>query len=119
MLEKLITGLLDNAPLVRTNLPRAGRVTLRHQAEQNRDIVHLLFAQPSLRGRLRGDNVQPIQDFVTLPKQIIDLDVKRRSVASVYAAPERRELTYRVTEDRLQVELDGLTGSAQLVVQYR
>ena len=64
--EKLIERALGTRRLIETSLPRAGRATLRRQAERKRDVLHLLHATPALRGNIRGDNVQPIQDLVTL-----------------------------------------------------
>ena len=62
--------------MIETSLPRAGRATLRRQADEKRDVLHLLYANPVLRGSIRGDNVQPIQDLVTL--QDIDVSVEAR-----------------------------------------
>ena len=64
--EKLIERALGTRRLIETSLPRAGRATLRRQAGEKRDVLHLLHATPALRGNIRGDNVQPIQDLVTL-----------------------------------------------------
>ena len=61
--EKLIDNALGGERLVTTSLPRAGRVTVRAQAGQKRDVVHLLHATPALRGTTRGAPVQPIQDL--------------------------------------------------------
>ena len=61
--EKLIENALGGKRLVTTSLPRAGRVTVRAQAGQKRDVVHLLHATPALRGTTRGAPVQPIQDL--------------------------------------------------------
>ena len=118
LLEKLIAGLLDGAPLVKASLPRAGRVTVRHQRAENRDIVHLLFAQPSLRGELRGDNVQPIQDFVTLHDVSVELVLSERRPKAVYLAPRGQALAFEVTGEGLHFTVPRLTGSAKVVVEY-
>ena len=74
--------------MIETSLPRAGRATLRRQPERKRDVLHLLHATPALRGTIRGDNVQPIQDLVTLS----DIDV---SVEASQEGPQRGARTCR------------------------
>lgn len=118
LLEKLIAGLLDEAPLVRATLPRAGRVTVRHQAAENRDVVHLLFAQPALRGQLRGDNVQPIQDFVPLHDIAVDLDTTGKIVSAVTLAPSGEPLAFTQQDTRVTFTLPNLLGSAKVAVTY-
>lgn len=118
LLEKIIAGLLDEAPLVRTNLPRAGRITVRHQGAENRDVVHLLFAQPALRGQLRGDNVQPIQDFVPLSDVSIDLAIAGRTPAQVRLVPGGEHLSFIHQDQRLVVSLPRLVGHATIEIQY-
>lgn len=78
MIERTIRSLLDDKPLAETSLPRAGRMTVRRQPALGRDVVHLMMATPVLRGELRGDNVQPIQDFVELRDVTVDLCVPGR-----------------------------------------
>jgi hypothetical protein len=57
---------LGARPLIETSLPRAGRATLRHQPAERRSVLHLLHANPVLRGDLEGDTVQVIQDITPL-----------------------------------------------------
>ncbi len=71
--EKAIRRALACERMITTTLPRAGRVTVRHQAADARDVVHLLHAAPALRGNLSGANIQPIQDIITLG----DIDRRR------------------------------------------
>nr|WP_314260238.1 beta-galactosidase trimerization domain-containing protein [uncultured Devosia sp.] len=118
LLEKIIAGLLDDAPLVRAGLPRAGRVTVRHQPAENRDVVHLLFAQPSLRGQLRGDNVQPIQDFVPLTNISVALNTAGKPVASVQLVPSGESLDYAQIGSGISFVLPRLKGSAKVAVTY-
>lgn len=52
-----------------TNLPTAARATLAHQAAENRTVLHLLYATPTLRGARDGDfakSVEVIEDLVPL-----------------------------------------------------
>lgn len=118
LLEKIIDGLLDHAPLVRASLPRAGRVSVRRQSAENRDVVHLLFAQPALRGQLRGDNVQPIQDFVDIANVKLSLDTSGKQVTSVALVPGGQALEFAKTDDGISFVLPQLKGSAKVAVTY-
>lgn len=117
LLEKTIRSCLDDRPLVETGLPRAGRLTVRSQEAENRDVVHLLFAQPALRGELRGDNVQPIQDFVTLH----EVDVRLRAdkpVSGVRLVPEGTALPFTVVHGAVTFTVPKLTGQARVEISY-
>ena len=76
------------------------------------------MAQPALRGHLRGDEVQPIQDFVTLKDVGVDLDVGQRAVTSVRTVPDGRALDYQVSGTRVRFSLPSLKGIAMVEIQY-
>ncbi|MEO6908327.1 MAG: beta-galactosidase trimerization domain-containing protein, partial [Abditibacteriaceae bacterium] len=85
---------------VETDLPSAARVSLMRQEEQNRYILHLLYATPTLRGGSNGDNahaVEIIEDLVPLH----DVHCKIRlqeTVRSVCLAPSGEELNFTLNE---------------------
>lgn len=118
LLENIISGLLDEAPLVTTSLPRAGRVTVRRQESENRDVVHLLFAQPALRGLLRGDNVQPIQDFVPLAGVSVDLATDGKTVSAVRLVPGGQALEFVAAGGRVTFTVPALVGHGKVEVVY-
>lgn len=118
MIEKTIRFLLDDKPIAETSLPRAGRITVRRQPGSSRDVVHLMMATPVLRGELRGDNVQPIQDFVELRDVTVDLGVDA-PVETVRVVPEGRPLAFQQTDGRVQFALPSLRGHAAIEVSYR
>ena len=115
--EKAIHHALGSAPTVRTSLPRAGRVTVRHQASHNRDVVHLLHATPALRGNLRGANVQPIQDLITLADITVDLAASA-PVRAVRTVPEGDTLPHTTAEGRLHVTVPKVRGHQMIEVLY-
>ena len=114
--EKVIRQALGQTPLIRTSLPRAGRVTLRHQPAENRDIVHLLYATPALRGNLRGANIQPIQDLITLNNISVDM-VPLGAVAAVRLVPEGTAIAFTQT-DQLHFTVPQLRGHQMIEIQY-
>ena len=116
--EKVIRMALGAPRTVTTTLPRAGRVTVRHQPGQSRDIVHLLHATPALRGNLRGSNVQPIQDLITLSDIAVDLAVSA-PVKAVKLAPEGTAVPHMVSEGRVQFTVPLVRGHQMVEVIYR
>jgi hypothetical protein len=68
-------GLLHEAPMVRTELPSAGRVSLLRQAAQKRYVAHLLYVPPLERGRcLVIEDLPPLYDVpleVRVPEEVI------------------------------------------------
>ncbi len=76
--EKAIDRALDAPRTIQTSLPIAGRATLRRQAKEKRDVLHLLYATPVLRGVVRGEQVQPIQELVTLHDIDVSLATDRK-----------------------------------------
>ena len=79
--EKAIDRALNAPRTIQTSLPRAGRATLRRQAHEKRDVLHLLYATPVLRGVVRGEQVQPIQELVTLHDVDVSLATERKPKA--------------------------------------
>jgi hypothetical protein len=115
--EKVIAQALGAPRTITTTLPRAGRVTVRHQADQKRDIVHLLYATPALRGNLRGSNIQPIQDMITLKDIGVDLAVTG-AVTGVRLVPEGTVLAHQVAAGRVTFTVPTLHGHQMVEVTY-
>lgn len=115
--EKLIARALGSKPMLTASLPRAGRATCRHQPALHRDIIHLLYATPTLRGNLHGSNIQPIQDLLTL--QEIDVDVETSgAVSTVRTVPEGQSLTFSQSDDRVQFTVPRLRGHQMVEIDY-
>ena len=115
--EKLIEHALKGDRMLKTSLPRAGRATLRRQPERKRDILHLLHATPVLRGVIRGDQVQPIQDLITLN----DVDVSIRAegkVQSVKEVPAGKPLKFNQTTGRVSFKVPALKGHVMVEIAY-
>ena len=103
--------------LVTTSLPRAGRVTVRRQKGENRDVVHLLHATPALRGNLRGSNIQPIQDLITLADIAVSLGVDA-PVKAVKLVPEGTDLAFGKEGGRIAFTVPRVRGHQMVEVQY-
>jgi hypothetical protein len=115
--ENTINRALGRTKLVTTSLSRAGRVTVRSQPVENRDIVHLLHATPALRGNLRGANIQPIQDIITLRDISVSLST-RSKVKAVRSVPDLRPLAFTEEAQRVSFVVPELSGHAMVEVAY-
>jgi hypothetical protein len=118
MVERALVSALGGARMISTSLPRAGRVTVRRQPTQNRDVVYLLHATPALRGYLWDSNIQPIQDLVTLRDIAVSLKVDA-PVEAVRLVPAGPELPFTETEGRVSFTVPEVTGVAMVEVVYR
>jgi hypothetical protein len=107
--EKVIRRALGKASIVSTTLPRAGRATLRRQPRQKRDVLHLLYATPVLRGNIRGENVQPIQELTPLANVEIDVAAGGK-VKSVRLVPEGARLKFSTERGRVRFTVPEVRG---------
>lgn len=115
--ENAIRAALGSERTVTTTLPRAGRVTVRHQPAQRRDVVHLLHATPALRGNLRGSNIQPIQDLVTLTDVAVTLAVSSK-VKAVTLVPEGTTIPHVIKNGRVIFTVPHVRGHQMVEVGY-
>jgi hypothetical protein len=115
--EKVIESALGTERLVTTSLPRAGRITVRHQKGKKRDIVHLLYATPALRGTTRGQPVQPIQDLITLSDIAVGIRANGQ-VATVTLVPENKTLQFKVSGDEVSFTVPAVRGHQMVEVKY-
>ena len=114
---KVIRHALGRPQMVSTTMPTAGRVTVRRQADENRDVVHLLYATPALRGNLRGRNVEPIQDLSPL----FDVEVAvhaPQSVANVTIVPEGDGLAFEQAKDTVRFTVPKVRGHQMVEIKY-
>ena len=91
-------------PSVRVGLPTAGRASLMRQADENRHLLHLLYAVPVKRGADRSEwgtglqSVEVIEDLV--PLREIDCVVRLpETVRRVTLAPSGEALPFTVSDD--------------------
>ncbi len=99
---------LIGSPRVVVHLPTAGRVSLMRQAAEGRDVLHLLYAAPVLRGGVvggaaaeEGRPVEIIEDLVPLYDIPVDMEVNA-PVRSVRLVPEGTDLPFEVAEGRIR-----------------
>jgi hypothetical protein len=115
--EKAIRRALGEPAMIATSLPRAGRATLRRQADKKRDVLHLLYATPVLRGVIRGEQVQPIQELTTLRGVAVDIAANGR-VRGVRLVPNGKAVRFTEQRGRVRFTVPGLTGHQMVEINY-
>ena len=80
-------------------------------------MLHLLHANPVLRGLVRGDNVQPIQDLVTLSDVDVSVAVAG-PVRSVRLAPSGEDLNHAERDGRTYFTVPSLRGYQIVEISY-
>jgi hypothetical protein len=116
--EKAIDRALAAPRAIRTSLPRAGRATLRRQTKDKRDVLHLLYATPVLRGVVRGEQIQPIQELVTLHDVEVSVATAGK-VKAVKLVPTGKALAFTVKSGRVSFVVPELTGHQVVELAYR
>jgi hypothetical protein len=117
VLGNLVDLLLDNKRKINTSLPAGGRVTLRKQEAENRDIVHLLYATPQLRGTFNGQPVEIIQDLPELRQ--IDVVMKSdKPVSGGKLVPENKEVAFEQAAGEVKFTVDKIQGHQMVAISY-
>jgi hypothetical protein len=98
---------------VQTNLPTAARVSLMRQENDNRQVLHLLYAVPVKRGADQSvyatgvQAVEIIEDLVPLSE--IECSVRApQEIKGVRLAPSGAEIEYSIAGDRVNFTVPNL-----------
>ena len=126
-LGNVLDSLLGEERTLRTDLPSTGRVTLRHQAAENRDVLHLLYADKISRGgsvKLSGGNLAASARSIEIVDELRTVLDTRASVrpaadiARITLEPEGRELDFEINEGRVEFTIDAFTCHAMAVLHH-
>ncbi len=104
--------LLHKKPMVETELPSAGRISLLHQADQKRYVAHLLYGPPITRGEC--EVIEDLPMLYNVPV-IVDLPVRIKKAILV---PEMNELPIRKKNGKLQVTVPNFSCHCAVVFEY-
>ena len=115
--ENVVAHALGRRRMIETTLPRAGRATIRRQARHKRDVLHLLYATPALRGSIRGDNVQPIQDLTSLTDIGVSVEMDKK-VRGVRLIPNGEPLEFRTGKGRVEFTVPHCRGHQMVEIAY-
>ncbi len=126
--EKALAHLLaDDCTVSVEGLPSTGRVTLTHQASEQRDILHLLYANTINRGgaaELHGGNASGTQQSYEviedlLPLHNLDVELKLGAeVKSVCLQPSGETIEFEQTDGSLCFRVPQLLCHQMVVLEY-
>lgn len=118
VLGRLIGLMLGGDRKVEASLPVGGRITLREQPQDKRDVLHLLYATPQLRGQFKGSPIEIIQDLPPLH----DVEVCVRSskdIVAVTLVPQGIPLAFRAQEGSIVFSVPRLVGHQMVSLDHR
>lgn len=94
-------------------LPSAARLNICRQEKENRDMLHFLFATPSLRG-----DTEVVEDVIPLyDKQVTYYS--RKKVKAVYTVPEQKALAFKQDNEALSFVVPEIRLSQIVCVDYQ
>lgn len=117
-----IHRLLGEGIGLRSNLPSTVRVTLTTQADHERHVLHLLYANLIQRGGLQKTHMGPmtmevIEDLTPCCDVKISLKLDK-SVQLVTLEPQGEKISFKTVDDRIEIELDRFSCHQMVVINY-
>lgn len=119
MITYALDTLLDSDTTLSCNLPSQGIVSYMKQEDKNRNVLHLLYASPVLRGNSTetGLPVEVIEDLLPIYNTKVEVTVKK-SVQRVYLAPQMLDIPYTLEGTKLTFTVDSFTCHQMVVIDY-
>ncbi len=111
-LFKNALSLLHMKPMVETELPSAGRISLLHQEKQKRYVAHLLYGPPIQRGEC--EVIEDLPMLYNVPVSVdLPVDVKRAVLI-----PDMTELPIDKTDGKLSVVVPQFSCHSAVSFEY-
>lgn len=104
--------LIYKDPVMNVKLPSAGRARLVKQQQNDRYIMHLLYASPIQRGY-----VSAIEDLVELR----DIDVSliiRETVKNIFLVPGNENIPFTKIGDRIEFKVPSIICHQMAIIEY-
>jgi hypothetical protein len=105
-------NLLRTNPLVTVDMPSMGRMNLLHQPGKNRYVVHLLYASPIQRGKVRV-----VDDLVPLHNTPVTVSLPEK-IKSATLVPSGNKLEMKSVDGKIQVIVPEFTCHTAIVFGY-
>ncbi len=117
MLHKVVDLALGQRRTVEiTNFPSAGRVTLMHQPDKGRSVLHLLYANTINRGGLGRNAVEVVQDLPAVHGVTVSIKPPH-PVEKITLEPQGESLPFTRDGDRLHFDMPPLSCHQMVVLQ--
>lgn len=113
-------------PVVRTNMPSTARVSLNHQPDKKRYVLHLLYANTVNRGgqvhdfgmdHVGNKSVEVIDELMPLHDVKVDV-VLPKKITRATIVPDNRTLTVTTQSDRTHLAIDEFTCHCMIELSY-
>jgi hypothetical protein len=104
--------LLYTDPVMKVKMPSSGRARLIHQRDEQRYVLHLLYATPIQRGR-----TQVIEDLPPLYQIEAELRIDK-SIQCVYLAPQGTQLPFSRESEYVRVTVPKVECHQIVVFDY-
>ena len=117
---------LLSEPTVDVNLPSTGRITLMHQSQHNRYVLHLLYANTISRGapmELSGGtladktSIEIIEELLPLRGIKIQLRMDK-PISKITLEPQGEKIEFDADNGTLAVTIDEFTCHQMIVLHY-
>ena len=114
---------------VKTNMPSAGRIVLNDQAGENRYVLHLLYANKSLRGGKGEYNpknaayvwnpyqIEVIEELTPIYNVEVEIDVPK-TIKSITNEPTGEEIPFEMVDGKIKFTIPEFTCHFMPVLHY-
>jgi hypothetical protein len=123
----VIKKLLGDDLSINTNMPSMARLSLNKQKDQNRFVLHLLYANTINRGgriSLHGGNMvgsakgtEVIEDLMPLYNTEVELKVDQK-ISKITLEPQGQELQFDQNENGIKIKVDSFTCHQMVALSY-
>lgn len=122
---KSIKTLLDNSTLT-VNVPSTARVSLMHQPQQRRYVLHLLYANTIKRGEEmelpaamggKTKSIEIIEDLLPIYDIKVGLRIKQK-IVSVTLQPQNQSIDFSQSNGRINCCIERLNCHQMIVFNY-
>lgn len=109
----VIDEILGTNKTLKTNLPAQGVVTLMNQKDNNRHVLHSLYASPVKRGK----NVDIIEDLMPVYNTSFEIAMPE-NVTAVKTVPENKNIRFEYSDGILKFKIDEFVCNAMVVIEH-
>jgi hypothetical protein len=107
-----VLKLVNYHPMVSTDLPSAGRISLLHQAQRQRYVAHLMYGPPIQRGEC-----EVIEDLPELREVSLTVDFPE-VIQRAFLVPDEVELPLSDVDGKLSLTIPAFSCHCAVVFEY-
>ena len=96
MMETVIDACIGEGKSAEVTMPAAAAMTLMDQEQENRLVLHLVYAPTNTRGQKKLEIIEDIVPLYNIPVRVKNTGKK---IKNVYLAPSGEKLTFEVHDN--------------------